>query len=205
MFQAAIKGLILERFDIFNARQQPEQEKVQEESRAAKPTSLVPTTNGYHAPPSKSPTPSKTSPVKREASVEPGSEMMDQSPKKKKKSKEPSVDADAAYAARLQAEEDKRTRPTRGGHSRKAAPVKKKTPKKKTAARIRGSDESDVESSSVEKKPKNTGFNVSIFTTESSAQPNRIAETNEPLAGIIRTSKWRDCCKRPDLGDAWFG
>lgn len=51
-------------------------------------------------------------------------------------------------------------RPTRGGSSRKTASVKKKSPKKKTAARIRGSDESDVEESATEKKPKNTGFNV---------------------------------------------
>jgi hypothetical protein len=86
---------------------------------------------------------------------------MDESPPRKKR-KEPSVDADAAYAARLQAEEDKRARPTRGGGSRKAAPVKKKTPKKKTAARVRDSDDSGAEDFQTEKKPKNTGFNVGI-------------------------------------------
>ena len=165
--QAAIKGLILDRFDIFNARQQQGQEEPQREPAVDEAASPPPTTNGYHAPPPKSPTPSQSSPTKREAPFEPASDMMDESPPKKKR-KEPSVDADAAYAARLQAEEDKRARPTRGGNSRKAAPMKKKTPKKKTAPRIRGSDESDVEDSPTEKKPKNTGFNVSIMANDRS-------------------------------------
>lgn len=155
--QATIKSLILERFDIFNARQQ------EEEARTEQDTNPAPTTNGYHAPSPKSPTPTK-SPAKRQAPEETVSDVIDESPPKKMR-KEASVDADAVLAARLQAEEDKRARPTRGGSSRKAAPVKKKTPKKKTAARIRGSDESDVEDSQSEKKPKNTGFNVSMISS----------------------------------------
>ena len=151
--QAAIKGLILERFDIFNAQQELESKTEQ----AAAP---APATNGYHAPSPERPTPVK-SPAKREATSETVSDVIDE-PLPKKKRKEPSVDADAALAARLQAEEDKRARPTRGGSSKKAAPVKKKTPKKKTAARVRGSDESDLDDSLTEKKPKNTGFNVSF-------------------------------------------
>lgn len=154
IFKAAIKALILERFDIFNARQQ------QEEAAAQKAAQTGQTTNGYHSPAPPSPVPRK-SPAKREAPTEAAPEVMDGSPPKKKR-KEPSVDADAAYAAKLQAEEDKRARPTRGGNTRKAAPIKKKTPKKKTAARIRGSDESEVEESSTEKKTPNTGFNVSL-------------------------------------------
>jgi hypothetical protein len=126
---------------------------------------------------------------------------MDESPPKKKR-KEPTVDADAVYAARLQAEEDKRARPTRGGNSRKAAPIKKKTPKKKTAARVRGSDDSDVEDSPTEKKPKNTGFNVSIMPNGYSLKSDRVAETNESLLSIVRTTEWRDCRKSPDLRDA---
>jgi upstream activation factor subunit UAF30 len=153
-FQAAIKGLILERFDIFNARQQ------QPESKTDEVTTPAPTTNGFHAP-SPEPAAAVKSPVKREATSETVSDVVNGSPPKKRR-KEPSVDADAALAAKLQAEEDKRARPTRGGSSRKSAPVKKKTPKKKTAARVRGSDESDVDDSSTEKKPKNTGFNVGI-------------------------------------------
>jgi upstream activation factor subunit UAF30 len=150
----------LERFDIFNARQQQEESKTEQAATHAPP---IPTTNGFHPPSPKSPTPAK-SPAKREAPSEPLSDIPDESPPKKKR-KEPTVDADAVLAARLQAEEDKRVRPTRGGSSRKTASVKKKTPKKKTAARIRGSDESDGEESAMEKKPKNTGFNVIFHPT----------------------------------------
>lgn len=152
--QAAIKGLILERFDIFNARQQELQSNTEQ---AATP---APATNGHHAPSPERPTPVK-SPAKREATSETVSDVIDESLPKKKR-KELSVDADAALAARLQAEEDKRARPTRGGGGKKAAPVKKRTPKKKTAVRVRGSDESDLDDSLTEKKPKNTGFNVSF-------------------------------------------
>jgi upstream activation factor subunit UAF30 len=180
-FQAAIKGLILERFDIFNARQQ------QEASKAEKAAPPAPTTNGYYAPTPKSPTPRK-SPVKRDATSEPLSDVMDESPPKKKR-KEPSVDADAAFAARLQAEEDKRARPTRGGSSRKVAPVKKKTPKKKTATRIRGSDESGVEDSAIEKKPKNNGFNVSPSPSSvdhSLTDPQKPMNLSQPLSELLR-------------------
>ena len=110
----------------------------------------------------------------------------------KKKRKELSVDADAALAARLQAEEDKRVRPTRGGSSRKAAPAKKKTPKKKTAARVRGSDESDVDDSLTEKKPSNTGFNVSN-SPRSVHHLLTSAETDESFISTFRTSSRRNC------------
>lgn len=179
--QVAIKALILERFDIFNARQQ------QVEAKTEPAVTPAPITNGYHAPAPRSPTPVK-SPVKREAPSETVSDIMDESPPKKKR-KEPSVDADAALAARLQAEEDKRVRPTRGGSGRKAAPVKKKTPKKKkTATRVRGSDESDVEDSQTEKKPKNTGFNVSIPSNTVHSPRNALTETDEPLTTTFRTA-----------------
>ena len=140
----------MERFDIFNARQQKksvEQEAVPEPKQ----------TNGFHAP--KSPTPDKSS-VKREAPSDTLSEATNPSPPKKQKHKTVDEDADAAFAAKLQAEENKRSRSTRGGNARKAAPVKKRTPKKKTPAKIRGSDESELDDSGAEKKPKNTGFNV---------------------------------------------
>lgn len=80
-----------------------------------------------------------------------------------KKVKDGVLDADAAFAAKLQAEEDQRIRSTRGANSRKSAPIKKKSPRKrKTAARIQGSDESEKADSSVEKKVKNNGFNVRL-------------------------------------------
>ncbi|ERF75053.1 hypothetical protein EPUS_04835 [Endocarpon pusillum Z07020] len=176
--KAAIKGLILERFDIFNARQQELESKTEQ---AATP---APATNGYHAPSPERPTPVK-SPAKREATSETVSDVIDESLPKKKR-KELSVDADAALAARLQAEEDKRARPTRGGSSKKAAPVKKKTPKKKTAVRVRGSDESDLDDSLTEKKPKNTGFNKPM---------NLSAALSELLQGETALSR-PQCVKR---------
>lgn len=186
--------MILERFDIFNARQQQGQAPEPEESKDEGAAPQVPITNGYHAPSPKSPTPAKSSPAKRDAPAEPISDAIEESPPKKKR-KEPSVDADAAYAARLQAEEDKRARPTRGGGSKKSAPVKKKTPKKKTAARIRGSDESDANDSSTDKKPNNTGFNVRRHAHHTSRQPDMMIETDESLASIIRTPERRNCSK----------
>ena len=111
----------MERFDIFNARRQEQEAKA--EPTATKPPSKSPTTNGYHAQSSKSPTPEK-SPVKREVPSDAASDVTNPSPPKKQKQKQRPADedADAAFAAKLQAEEDKRARPTRGGNSRKAAP-----------------------------------------------------------------------------------
>jgi upstream activation factor subunit UAF30 len=85
------------------------------------------------------------------------SDVPDTPPPKKKQRKNSEID-DAAFAAKLQAEENSRARPTRGGAMRKAAPVKKKAPKKKTAARVKGSDDSEVESGSgAEKKVNRSG------------------------------------------------
>ena len=82
--------------------------------------------------------------------------MADAPPKKKRKA---SVDADAAYAARLQAEEDARARPTRGGATRKAGPTKKK--KKVKKERVTGSDDSEIDDEDKPQKPKReTGFHV---------------------------------------------
>jgi len=165
------------------------------EAKPEQAATPAPKTNGYHARSPKSPTPGK-SPVKREAPDKPVSDVLDESPPKKKR-KEPSVDADAVFAARLQAEEDKRARPTRGGSSRKSAPLKKKTPKKKTAVRVRGSDESDVEDSQTEKKLKSTGFNVSISSrvvqyhlTRSQKPMNLSTALSELLAGETAVSNF---------------
>ena len=98
---------------------------------------------------------------KREVQSEEISDFVDGAPPKKKR--KPSLDEDAIYAARLQAEEDKMARPTRGGSNRKSALAKKKkSPKKKAAARIKAEDDSEVDDSETsEKKPiKNTGFHV---------------------------------------------
>lgn len=141
----AIKDLIGERFDLANARRAettvvPSVEAVE----TAKPS---PKTNGHHS--------ASSSPTKREAESDEVSDVVDSPPPRKKQ--KATVDADAAFAARLQAEEDKRTRSTRGGANRKGPPAKKK--KKKTKERITGSDDSDVDGSEGKDKPeRKTGF-----------------------------------------------
>ena len=86
------------------------------------------------------------------------------SPKKKRKA-EPKINDDAAFAARLQAEENIRARPTRGGANKKAVVIKKrKAPKKKTSEKVKAEDDSDVQDSTsdvVDKKVnKNSAFHV---------------------------------------------
>lgn len=111
-----------------------------------------PQTNGVHHS-------SDSSPTKREADSDEVSDVVDTPPPKKKL--KATVDADAAFAAKLQAEEDKMARPTRGGASRKAAPTKKK--KKPKKERITASDDSEIDTSEKESKPKrDTGFHVSL-------------------------------------------
>ena len=88
---------------------------------------------------------------------------------KKKRKVEHFVDADAAFAARLQAEENGRARSTRGGANRKNMPMKKKkrSPKKKTSDKIKAEDDSDLQDSGsevIEKKiNRSGGFHVSLL------------------------------------------
>lgn len=119
-------------------------------------------TNGVHKPSLPSPS---SSPAKRDAHSETLSDVADTLPPKKKRKN--SIDADAAFAARLQAEEDSRARPTRGGASRKTAPVKKKR-KTKKKEKVTGSDDSDLEGDSEKPaKPKrDTGFHVRRMALE---------------------------------------
>lgn len=86
------------------------------------------------------------------------------SPKKKRKV-EKFVDEDAAFAAKLQAEENIRARPTRNGVNKKTPVKKKSRPKKKTAAKIKNEDDSDIGdsgSATAEKNVNRSGaFHVS--------------------------------------------
>lgn len=92
----------------------------------------------------------------------------DEKPKKKR----PKQDDDAKLAALLQAQEDSRTRSTRGGGTKRSAGVKKSksTPKKKkSSAKVKATDDSDMELGS-DGEPKEVvrkgGFHVrscSIF------------------------------------------
>jgi upstream activation factor subunit UAF30 len=163
-----VTALILKRFDKFNSERDGAPDP---ESANAIPSVEAPTTNG-------------TKPIKSADTSENGSESvskkrspddesalseLEQSPPRKKKQKKSKTveDDDAAFAAKLQAEENlrSRARSTRGGNTKKRAPVvKKKKEKKKSANRIKDEDDSDIGSGSgsEKKSPKRTGgFHVS--------------------------------------------
>ncbi|KAG9689959.1 SWIB-domain-containing protein, partial [Aureobasidium melanogenum] len=108
-----------------------------------------------------SPSPSESSPQKRKEPSDESdlSDVVDDRPKKKSR-KQHAEEDDAAYAARLQREENSRARPTRAGATRKAAPVKRK---KKSAARVK--DGSDVETNG-ESKPRTGGFHKPMNLSE---------------------------------------
>ncbi|KAG8525271.1 uncharacterized protein KY384_008915 [Bacidia gigantensis] len=155
----AIKALIMERFD----------KKMADEA---------PKTNG-HAHASSSEERSSASTPKHVATSPPNpkkhkhdddddemSDVIDE-PKPKKKRK-PSEDTDAAYAAKLQAMENARSRTTRGGGSKPSKPAKKKkTPKKKSAGRVKAEDDSDIDGSGSDVKERkvnrNTGFHKELL------------------------------------------
>lgn len=150
--QAEVKQLIMERFDIFasnNGVHSPEETSSNGHTHAT--TAAVP-----------SPPPS-SSPVKRQAHSEDASEPASASPPPKKRKPDADVDADALFAAKLQAEENMRARPTRGANTRRAAPSKKRS-KAKTAKRVKAEDDSDVDSGSETKKEVNRtgGFHVRL-------------------------------------------
>jgi upstream activation factor subunit UAF30 len=137
--QAAVKQLIMERFDIYaekNGVGSPEETTASNGHRKGDSPSAAP-----------SPPPS-ASPVKRDVDSEEASPVDSEPPAKKlKPDVDADVDADALYAAKLQAEENLRARPTRGGTSRRAAPSKKKS-KTKTSKRVKAEDDSDIETGS---------------------------------------------------------
>lgn len=87
-------------------------------------------------------------------------------PKKKRKQNkgvkdEGEGDADAKLAAKLQAEENSRSRATRGGGAKKKAPSKKRAPKKKSSDKVKAEDDSDIELGSdgeIKEKVRKGGF-----------------------------------------------
>lgn len=169
--QAAIKQLIMERFDIFASRGGSG-------GSADGTASSVETTNGHEnnsdsvTPPEPASSTHSASPKKRPADNDELSDVPeDTSPPSKKQKPGNDVDADALFAAKLQAEENMRARPTRGASTRKAAPAKKKTKPKttKTSKKVKAEDDSDVDSGSDTAKKevnRSSGFHVrslSIF------------------------------------------
>ncbi|PVH96011.1 SWIB/MDM2 domain-containing protein [Periconia macrospinosa] len=144
----AITDLIMLRFDRFNAAQNG----VPESEPPVTSVEALPTTNGNH-----------TSPSKKRGTTEDDesalSELENSPPKKKYKKVRTTEDEDAAFAAKLQAEENLRgrARSTRGGNTKKKAPIQKqKKTKKKSSNRVKDEDDSDIGSGSgAEKKSPN--------------------------------------------------
>jgi upstream activation factor subunit UAF30 len=159
--KSTIKQLIMERFDRY----------AEQNGVGGSPDETAPSNDhqrdGDSASAVPSPPPS-TSPVKRQASSEATSEPASASPPAKKHKPDTDTDADAAFAAKLQAEENSRARPTRGGNTRRAAPVKKRS-KAKTSKRVKAEDDSDIDSGEEPKKEvnRNTGFHVCYSTSSS--------------------------------------
>lgn len=148
------------RFDKFDA-QRKAAVKTNGHAKTAKEESPVPLGSGGHSSlpvPKKQkieseeedlsdikPTPSPRK-HKQESDDDELSDVKDTPPPRKKK-KNTDQDSDAAFAAKLQAQENSRIRSTRGGGP-KATPVKKKkAPKKKTSAKVKAEDDSDLDGS----------------------------------------------------------
>ena len=130
----------------------------------------VPATNGHSASVKTEPTPSNS------ASISPGiptpssvskaeSEAEEEErPKKKVKRAAKELD-DAQLAAKLQAQENLKARPTRGGATKKSA-HRKKAPRKKSEKKVNAADDSDIEvdeDGNVKEKPKKGGFHVGFL------------------------------------------
>lgn len=154
-----MKKLIMERFDIFANRGDDESSTTSEHVIPSTETTNGHGSNGAQAAGNASPTPSSTPSRKRAADSDDLEE-----PASQKRRTGPDVDADAVFAAKLQAEENKRARPTRGSATRKTAPTKKKS-KSKTAKKARAEDDSDLDSGSETGRKKEVnrsgGFHVS--------------------------------------------
>jgi len=119
----AITVLIMERFDKANQQTTPPRSSASEKAES------TPSSPGAPTPPT----------------VDEDSDVEVKPPKKKIRRSAP--DSDAKLAALLQAEENSRNRPTRGGVNKKpvAARKKKSSPKKKSAAKIKADDDSDMD------------------------------------------------------------
>ncbi|MCJ1262032.1 hypothetical protein MMC22_001901 [Lobaria immixta] len=154
--KAPIKTLIMARFDKFIAEKNAPPQTNGHSSVAKDESSESPRPKQEISPPTSDRGHKRTSDDDELSDV-----PISPSPKKKRKV-EHFVDADAAYAAKLQAEENSRARSTRGGASRKSTTIKKKkrNPKKKTSDKVKAEDDSDLQDSgseAVEKKVNRSG------------------------------------------------
>ncbi|KAI0385652.1 hypothetical protein F5Y04DRAFT_268496 [Hypomontagnella monticulosa] len=137
----AIKALIEERFDAISSAAPPPSSAIPQPDSTSPQTSPKRQANGYedNGPDAGEDAEEDANGDEIKVSVQP--------PKKKqrKEKSEDTEDADAKLAAILQAQENQRTRATRGGGKPKA-PVKKKkaTPRKKSDKKVGAEDDSDV-------------------------------------------------------------
>lgn len=154
--QPAIKELIMERFDIF----------AQKKGLGSAPSDqAAPSANGHDGAAdgqTTDPSPqSSSSPQKRQADSDEPEENGSNTPPSKKRKPDHDIDADALLAAKLQAEENKRARPTRNSATRKTAPVRKRA-KPKTSKKVDDSDlESGSEAGAKKEVNRSGGFHVS--------------------------------------------
>jgi chromatin remodeling complex protein RSC6 len=95
------------------------------------------------------------------AKSSPDSDSDEISPPKKKRKQTSKPDSDAKLAAMLQAQENSRTRSTRGGGSKKVIKKTPKKPRKKSEKKVKAEDDSEVEVGSdgeVKEKVRKGGF-----------------------------------------------
>lgn len=107
---------------------------------------------------SMSPSLQSSSPHKRRLDSEEPAEESCKTPSKKRRADD--VDADAILAAKLQAEENMRARPTRGASSRTQLPKRKQ--KTKSVSKVTAEDDSFMESGKEKEVNRSGGFHVSI-------------------------------------------
>jgi upstream activation factor subunit UAF30 len=191
--QDAINALIGERFDIARAKAESDPEQ-QDKSSSDSPSE---TTNGNH---DYIPPPAKTNgTLKRSASSDDSAPPPAKKPKAVKPARTSAKETDAELAARLQAEENRSARSTRGGGvTKRKAPLKKeKAKKKKMKSKTKiGSDDDSIGGSGddEEKKVKrNGGFHVSsakvyILLNSVLTQKQKPMALSEPLYRLLGES-----------------
>lgn len=185
-YKNAIKALIHDRFDNFQAATAPAPVPSESNGHSVNKESSEPSL------------PASTPLSEPEPKEEEEDEDISPPPKKKAKKNGAAVDSDAALAAKLQAQENTRSRSTRGGG---AKPVKKRAsaPKKKSSKKVGEDDDSDVLGSDGEKKEvvKKGGFHKEYLL--SSPLSDLVGETQLSRPQVVK--KIWDYIKAHDLQD----
>lgn len=184
LIQASIKTLIMARFDKFMAEKNAVTQVNGHPATTKQESSESPRAKQEETPPD------SIESHKRVSEDDELSDVPNTPPPKKKRKVEHFVDADAAFAAKLQAEENSRARSTRGGANRKNITIKKKkrSPKKKTSDKIKAEDDSDLQDSGSEvtekKVNRSGGFHVSLLKTACCCA-NSFVETDDALCTAL--------------------